>query len=130
MSLYLGKMLIYNYNKETGKILNDCIKKRFDSGLTDKMIKELRPNEVGVLNLPYDYNKNNFKGAAEYHIDVTKDKETTDLKDLIVITKYKKHIETEEEKLKNELLKTQAEVVDLKYKEVLNNKNLNEKEGK
>lgn len=33
-------------------------------------------------------------------------------------------IETEEEKLKKELLKTQAEVVDLKYKEVLNNKKL------
>ncbi|KEI92608.1 hypothetical protein [Clostridium botulinum] len=98
--MYLGKMLIYN--KKTGKILNGCIQERFDSGLTDKMIKELRPNEVGVLNLPYDYSENNFKEAAEYHIDVTKDKETTDLKDLIVITKYIEHIETQEERLKRE----------------------------
>ncbi|BDR73320.1 hypothetical protein K144316041_20280 [Clostridium tetani] len=121
--MYLGKMLIYN--KETGKILNGCLKERFDSGLTKEMIKELRPNEAGVLNLPHDYNGNNFKEALEYHIDVSKNKETTDLKDLIVITKYREHIETEEDKLKKELLKTQAEVVDLKYKEVLNNKNLN-----
>ncbi|EJO5349602.1 hypothetical protein NRP93_003793 [Clostridium botulinum] len=47
-----------------------------------------------------------------------------------LITEDIPHIETEEEKLKKELLKAQAEVVDLKYKEVLNNKNLNEKEGK
>lgn len=69
------------------------------------MIKELRPNEVGVVNLPYDYNENNFKEAAEYHIDVTKNKETTDLKDLkdlIVITQYMERVETNEEKLKRE----------------------------
>lgn len=121
--MYLCKMLIYN--KETGRILNNSLNERFDSGLTKEMIKELRPNEVGVLNLPYEYNENNFKQAIEYHIDISKNKETTDLKDLIVITKYREHIETEEEKLKKELLKTQAEVVDLKYKEVLNNKSLN-----
>ena len=98
--MYLSKMIIYN--KETGKILNYCTEERFDNGLTEKTVKELRPNEVGVLNLPYDYNNNNFKEAIEYHIDISKDKETTDLKDLIVITKYREHIETEEEKLKRE----------------------------
>ncbi|WP_434290943.1 hypothetical protein [Clostridium botulinum] len=45
-----------------------------------------------------------------------------------LILEDRPHIETEEEKLRKELLKTQSEVVDLKYKEVLNNKNLNEKE--
>ncbi|EQC1536957.1 hypothetical protein [Clostridium botulinum] len=38
-----------------------------------------------------------------------------------LITEDIPHIETEEEKLKKELLKAQSEVVDLKYKEVLNN---------
>lgn len=38
------------------------------------------------------------------------------------------HMETEEEKLKKELLEAQSTIVDLKYKEVLNN--INEKEGK
>lgn len=98
--MYLCKMLIYN--KETGRILNNSLNERFDSGLTKEMIKELRQNEVGVLNLPYNYNGNNFKEAVEYHIDITKDKNTTDLKDLIVITKYREHIETEEEKLRRE----------------------------
>ncbi|RXI46256.1 hypothetical protein DP145_06665 [Clostridium tetani] len=98
--MYLGKMLIYN--KETGNILNGCLKERFDSGLTEEMIKELRPNEVGVLKLPYDYDENNFKEALEYHIDISKYKESTNLKDLIVITKYKEHIETKEEKLRRE----------------------------
>ena len=100
INLYLGKMIIYN--KETGLVLNDSFDKRQDEGLTEDKIKELRPDEVGVLNLPYEYNENNFKQAIEYHIDVSKDKETTDLKDLIVITKYREHIETEEEKLRRE----------------------------
>lgn len=98
--MYLGKMLIYN--KETGDILNGCLNERFDSGLTNEKIKKLRPNEVSGLNLPYGYNENNFKEALEYHIDVSKDKETTDLKDLIVITKYRERIETGEEKLRKE----------------------------
>ena len=98
--MYLGKMIIYN--KETGLVLNDSFDKRQDEGLTEDKIKELRPDEVGVLNLPYDYNGNNFKEAESYYIDVNKDKETTDLKDLIVITKYREHIETEEEKLRRE----------------------------
>ncbi|EJP6471352.1 hypothetical protein NHI66_000599 [Clostridium botulinum] len=123
--MQIGTRIIFN--KITGKVLNGCLEQRYDTGLTPEMINELRPKEIDFIDLPYDYNENNFKEAIEYHIDVSKDKETTDL---IVITKYKEHIETEEEKLKNELLKTQAEVVDLKYKEVLNNKNLNEKEGK
>lgn len=98
--MYLGKMIVYN--KETGLVLNDSFDKRQDDGLTEGRIKELRPNEVGVLNLPYEYNDNNFKEALEYHIDISKNKNTTDLKDLIVITKYKEHIETEEERLRRE----------------------------
>lgn len=98
--MHLGKMLIYN--KETGKILNGSLNERYDQGLTKEMIKELRPSEVGILNLPFSYNGNNFKEALEYHIDISKDKKTTDLKDLIVITKYREHIETEEEKLRRE----------------------------
>ncbi|KIN79742.1 hypothetical protein [Clostridium botulinum] len=40
-----------------------------------------------------------------------------------LITEDIPHMETEEEKLKKELLKAQSEVVNLKYKEVLNNIN-------
>ncbi|BDB01700.1 hypothetical protein [Clostridium botulinum] len=112
------------FDKQKGTVINDYINAEGYIPISH------RPKEIDFLDLPYDYNENNFKEAIEYHIDVTKDKETTDLKDLIVIDKYKEHTETEEEKLKKELLKTQAEVVNLKYKEVLNNKNLNEKEGK
>lgn len=93
-------MLIYN--KNSGKVLNNFILPRYDEGLTNELIKELRPKEIDYIDLPYNYNENNFKQAIEYHIDVSKDKETTDLKDLIVITKYREHIETEEEKLRRE----------------------------
>lgn len=116
--MYLGQRIIFN--KFTGTVLNDCLEERFDSGLTDEMVDNLRPTEIDYIDL--EYGSKILKNAIIYHVDVETKK--------IIIDKYKEHIETEEEKLKNELLKTQAEVVDLKYKEVLNNKNLNEKEGR
>ncbi|NFS06254.1 hypothetical protein FDE99_00385 [Clostridium botulinum] len=112
------------FDKQNGTVINNYIN-------TEGYIPiSHRPKEIDFLDLPYGYNENNFKEAIEYHIDISKDKDATNLKDLIVIAKYREHTESEEEKLKKELLKAQAEVVDLKYKEVLNNKNLNEKEGK
>lgn len=84
------------YDKTTGKILNNVLDMQGD------IAEWTRPKEIDVLDLPYDYNENNFKEAIEYRIDVTKDKEKTDLKDLIIINKYKEHKETEEEKLKRE----------------------------
>ncbi|NEZ74242.1 hypothetical protein EXM56_02540 [Clostridium botulinum] len=99
------------FNKVTGTVLNGCLEERYDSGLTEKMINDLRPKEIDYLDL--EYGSTILKNVDTYHIDV----ETKE----IVIDKYKEHIETEEEKLRGELLKTQAEVVDLKYKEVLNN---------
>lgn len=53
-----------------------------------------RPKEIDYIELSYDYNGNNFKEAVEYHIDISKNKNTTDLKDLIVITKYREYVET------------------------------------
>lgn len=84
------------YDKNTGRILNNVLNMEGD------IAEWTRPEEIDFVDLLYEYNDNNFKQAIEYHIDVSKDKETTDLKDLIVITKYKEPIETEEEKLKRE----------------------------
>ncbi|MBN3411182.1 hypothetical protein [Clostridium botulinum] len=114
--MQFGKRLIFD--KNTGVILNNS----FGEIVTTSNIN-LRPKEIDFIDLPYSYNENNFKNAIEYHIDISKNKSTTDLKDLIVITQYMERVETNEEKLKKELLKTQSEVVDLKYKEVLNNIN-------
>ncbi|HCL4447474.1 TPA: hypothetical protein N2D04_002536 [Clostridium botulinum] len=116
--MQIGERIIFN--KATGIVLNDCLEERYDSGLTQEEVNDLRPKEMDYIDL--EYGSTVLDNADIYHVDVETKK--------IVIDKYKEHIETEEEKLKNELLKTQAEVVDLKYKEVLNNKNLNEKEGK
>ncbi|WP_434283585.1 hypothetical protein [Clostridium botulinum] len=116
--MQIGERIIFN--KATGTILNNCLEERYDSGLTQEMINDLRSEEIDYLDL--EYGSTVLDNADIYHVDInTKE---------IVIDKYKEYVETEEEKLKNELLKTQAEVIDLKYKEVLNNKNLNEKEGK
>ncbi|GAA0124780.1 hypothetical protein UT300019_06820 [Clostridium sp. CTA-19] len=98
--MFLNFRLIYN--KNTGTILNGTFSERFDSGLTDEMIGDLRPREIDFVDLPYDYNENNFRDAIKYHIDVTKDKNKTELKDLIIIDKYIKRQETEKEKLRRE----------------------------
>lgn len=86
------------YCKNTGKILNYCLRE-----MQGDLQEGLRPLEIDYIDLPYDYNDNNFKKAIEYHVDVTKDKNKTELKDLIVITEFiPKKEETEEEKLKRE----------------------------
>lgn len=115
----IGYRLIYN--KENGNILNGTF------GEMEGTIPDwFRPKEIGCLDLPYGYNDNNFRDALEYHIDVSK-VEKAELKDIIVITKYKEHIETEEEKLRKEnkklekqLLDTQEKVVNDKYNNLIN----------
>lgn len=99
--MYIGLRIIYD--KNTGKILNYCLEERFDNGLTEDKAKEIRPLEIDYLDLPYGYNENNFKDAINYYIDTTKDKNKTELKNLIVITEYiPKREETEEEVLRRE----------------------------
>ncbi|ACO85086.1 hypothetical protein [Clostridium botulinum] len=80
------------FNKVTGTVLNGCLEERYDSGLTEKMINDLRPKEIDYLDL--EYGSTILKNVDTYHIDV----ETKE----IVIDKYKEHIETQEEKLKRE----------------------------
>lgn len=84
------------FDKQNGTVINDYINAEGYVPISH------RPEEIDFIDLPYEYNDNNFKQALEYHIDISKDKKTTDLKDLIVITKYREHIETEEEKLRRE----------------------------
>ncbi len=110
----LGKRVIYD--KSTGLVLNGYLEERFDSGLTEKMTKQVRSLEIDYIDLPYAYNDNNFKDAINYYIDTTKDKNKTELKDLIVITEYIQKEETEEvrfrrekEELENQLLLLQDE---------------------
>ncbi len=91
----LGRRIIYD--KNTGKILNYCLEE-----MAGDLQEGLRPKEIDYIDLPYAYNDNNFKEAMEYHVDVTKDKNTTELKDLIIITEYIQRKETEEEKLRRE----------------------------
>ncbi|HAG44591.1 MAG TPA: hypothetical protein DCL31_16290 [Clostridium sp.] len=90
-----GKRIIYD--KNTGKILNYCLEE-----MVGDLQEGLRPKEIDFIDLPYDYNDNNFKEAINYYIDTTKDKNTAELKDLIVITEYIKREETEEERLRRE----------------------------
>lgn len=91
-----GRRIIYD--KNTGKILNHCLEE-----MQGDLQEGLRPKEIDFIDLPYDYNDNNFKEAINYYIDTTKDKDTTELKDLIIITEYiPKREETEEEKLRRE----------------------------
>lgn len=122
----LGKRIIYD--KNTGLILNGYLEERFDSGLTKEMIRQVRPLEIDFIDLPYNYNNNNFKDAISYYIDITKDKNITELKDLIVITEYiPKKEETEEERLRrekeeleNQLLDAQEHIANEEYKKLLN----------
>lgn len=93
--LKMGLRLIYDTN--TGKVLNNCL-----SEMVGAIEDTLRPKEMDYLDLPYGYNDNNFIEALDYHIDITKDKSTTELKNLMVITQYREHIETEEERLLRE----------------------------
>lgn len=85
------------YCKNTGKILNNTF-----GEMRGDLQEGLRPLEIDYIDLPYGYNDNNFKDSINYYIDTTKDKNTTELKDLIVITEYIKRQETEEERLKRE----------------------------
>ncbi|WP_291563738.1 MULTISPECIES: hypothetical protein [unclassified Clostridium] len=105
----LGKRIVYD--KNTGLILNGYLEERFDSGLKVEMIKQVRPLEIDYLDLPYNYNDNNFKEAINYYIDTTKDKNTTELKDLIVITQYIQKEETEEERLRREKLELENQLL-------------------
>lgn len=84
------------FDKQNGIVINDYINAEGCVPISH------RPREIDYIDLPYNYNENNFKEAIEYHVDISKDKESTELKDLIVIDKYREHIETEEEKLKRE----------------------------
>lgn len=94
--MQIGKRIIYD--KNTGKILNYCLEE-----MAGDLQEGLRPLEVDYLDLPYGYNDNNFKDAISYHVDITKDKNTTELKDIIIITEYiPKRAETEEERLRRE----------------------------
>ncbi|ABS41142.1 hypothetical protein [Clostridium botulinum] len=93
--MQFGKRLIFD--KNTGVILNNS----FGEIITTSNI-DLRPKEIDFIDLPYSYNENNFKNAIEYHIDIFKNKNTSNLKDLIVITQYMERVETNEEKLKRE----------------------------
>ncbi|MBY6800111.1 hypothetical protein EXM98_04000 [Clostridium botulinum] len=88
--MYLGERIIFN--KKTGTVLNYCLDERFDSGLTEEMIDNLRPKEMDFIDL--EYGSKVLKNAIIYHVDV----ETKE----IIIDKYIEHIETEEEKLKRE----------------------------
>lgn|GEM_PF-2990244 len=96
----LGKRIIYD--KNTGLVLNGYLEERFDNGLTEEMLEQVRPLEIDYIDIPYKYNNNNFKDAINYYIDTTKDKDKTELKDLIIITEYIQRKETEEEKLRRE----------------------------
>ncbi|ABS32810.1 hypothetical protein EXN65_21800 [Clostridium botulinum] len=80
------------FNKVTGTVLNGCLEERYDSGLTEKMINDLRPKEIDYIDL--EYGSTVLDNVEEYHVDInTKE---------IVIDKYKKYTETEDEKLKRE----------------------------
>ncbi|MBU5227865.1 hypothetical protein KQI36_14620 [Clostridium senegalense] len=91
-----GQRIIFD--KKTGFILNGTFGKMRGEYLSDN----LRPEEIDFIDLPYDYDDNNFNEAIEYHIDISKDKNITELKDLIIIDKYIERKETEEEKLRRE----------------------------
>ncbi|WP_454053428.1 hypothetical protein [Clostridium sp. Marseille-Q7071] len=94
--MQIGKRIIYD--KNTGKILNYCLEE-----MAGDLQEGLRPKEIDFIDLPYDYNDNNFKEAINYYIDTTKDKNIAELKDLIIITEYiPKREETEEERLRRE----------------------------
>ncbi|WP_291560134.1 MULTISPECIES: hypothetical protein [unclassified Clostridium] len=94
--MQIGKRIVYS--KNTGKILNYCLEE-----MAGDLQEGLRPLEIDYLDLPYGYNDNNFKDAINYYIDTTKDKNKTELKDLIIITEYiPKKEETEEERLRRE----------------------------
>ncbi|WP_125153085.1 hypothetical protein [Clostridium rectalis] len=86
----IGKRIIFN--KSTGTVLNDCLEERFDSGLTDEMVDNLRPKEIDYIDM--EYGNEILKNAIIYHVNV----ETKE----IIIDKYREHIETQEEKLKRE----------------------------
>ncbi|NMM65505.1 hypothetical protein HBE96_23285 [Clostridium sp. P21] len=93
--MQIGMRLIFD--KQTGKILNGVL-----GEMQGDLQEGLRPAEIDFIDLPYGYNDNNFKEALEYHVDITKNKSTASIKDLIIIDKYIEHTETEEEKLKRE----------------------------
>ena len=100
------------YDKKTGTILNGVL-----GEMSGDLQEGLRPKEIGYLDLPYGYDLNDFKNAIEYHIDVSKI-EKAELKDIIVITKYREHIETEEEKLRKENKKLENQILLQNDKEV------------
>lgn len=86
------------YCKNTGKILNNTF-----GEMQGDLQEGLRPKEIEFLDIPYGYNENNFKNAINYYVDTTKDKNKTELTDLIVITEYiPKREKTEEERLRRE----------------------------
>ncbi|WP_425447720.1 hypothetical protein [Dethiothermospora halolimnae] len=85
------------YDKNTGKILNGTF-----SEMEGNVKEGLRPNKIDYLDLPFGYNDNNFKQAQKYRVDITKNKNTTELKNLIIIDEFMQYQETEKEKLRKE----------------------------
>lgn len=102
----VGMRIIYNL--ETGKVLNNSLYEIYGETAHD-----IRPEQIGILDLPYGYNENNFKDALEYQIDVSKS-ESSPLSERIIITEYINREQTPEEKvqeLENQLLLIENEKV-------------------
>lgn len=62
----IGRRIIFN--KATGKVLNGTFDEKFDSGLTQEMIDELRPIEIDFIDLPYG--DVTLEDVDNYHIDI------------------------------------------------------------
>lgn len=89
----IGKRVIFD--KNTGKVLNGTFEE-----MSGSIEDNLRPLEIDFIDLPYGYDKNNFKEAIKYHVNI----ETRE----IVIDEYIQKTKTPEElrieELENQLL--------------------------
>lgn len=89
-----GKRLLYN--KKNGQIINMHLNSEGD------IKEEFRPKEIDYIDLPFGYENEKLKNVEFYHIDISKDKNKTNIDEIIIIDKYMEIKKTTEEKLLKE----------------------------
>ena len=89
-----GKRFIYD--KKNGQIINMHLSSE------GNIKSEYRPLEIDFIDLPFNYENEKLKNVELYHIDISKDKNKTNIDKMIIIDKYREQQESEQEKLLRE----------------------------
>lgn len=105
----MKRRIIYKENKTTKETDILCVQ-----------LGQLEDIELKIIEMDYETDKEKFERAKKIHIENGK---------IVFDELYdiNKELLNDKEKLEEELIKAQSEIVDLKYNQLLDNKNISQK---